>query len=122
MFTANANGSAGILLDGCVNVLGKIRICKPNEITDGGFTVFGLYNNEKEAIAVKKYLDTKFARLLVGLVKASHRLNTNVYRLVPLQDFTKNSDIDWDKDVKNIDQQLYDRYKLSKREIDCIDK
>lgn len=122
VFTANANGSAGILLDGCVNILGKIRICKPNEITDGGFTVFGLYDNEQDAMAVKKYLDTKFARLLVGLVKASHRLNTNVFRLVPLQDFTKNSDIDWDKDVKDVDQQLYTKYELTKREIDFIDK
>lgn len=45
-----------------------------------------------------------------------------VYKYVPLQDFTSNSDIDWDKPVSEIDHQLYKKYNLSDDEIDYIEK
>ncbi|EMB66342.1 restriction endonuclease [Streptococcus mutans SA38] len=41
---------------------------------------------------------------------------------VPLQDFTSNSDIDWNKSIPEIDQQFYKKYALSKDEIDFIEE
>lgn len=40
--------------------------------------------------------------------------------VIPLLDFTVNSDIDWSKSISGIDQQLYSKYKLSQKEIDVI--
>jgi hypothetical protein len=40
---------------------------------------------------------------------------------VPIQDFTSESDIDWDKSVSEIDQQLYAKYGLSGAEIEFIE-
>lgn len=38
-----------------------------------------------------------------------------------MQDFTKNSDIDWSQSVAEIDQQLYKKYQLSDDEINFIE-
>ncbi len=62
---------------------------------------------KEEAIALKKYLSTKFLRYLVSILKMSQNVTQIVYRFVPLQDFTPNSDIDWSQSIENIDQQLY---------------
>lgn len=40
----------------------------------------------------------------------------------PLQDFPSNSDIDWNKSIPEIDQQLYKKYGLTQEEIDFIEK
>lgn len=51
----------------------------------------------------------------------SQNVTQIVYRFVPLQDFTLNSDIDWSQSIENIDQQLYKKYNLSQKEIDFIE-
>lgn len=38
-----------------------------------------------------------------------------------LQNFTSKSDIDWNKSISNIDQQLYKKYILTKNEIEMIE-
>ena len=45
-----------------------------------------------------------------------------VWRLIPLQDFTSSSDIDWSQSVADIDKQLYKKYNLTGEEIDFIEK
>lgn len=45
----------------------------------------------------------------------------SVWVLVPLQDFTPASDIDWSKSIPEIDQQLYKKYDLSPEEIEFIE-
>ena len=39
-----------------------------------------------------------------------------------MQDFTTHSDIDWSKSIDNIDDQLFDKYNLSKEEREHIKK
>jgi len=68
------------------------------------------------------YLRTKFARFMHSLAKISQHGTTKTYQFVPVQDFTENSDIDWTKDLSNIDLQLYEKYKLSKEEIQFIEE
>jgi len=43
------------------------------------------------------------------------------WKKVPIQDFTPNSDINWNKSISEIDQQLYVKYGLSQDEIDFIE-
>lgn len=41
--------------------------------------------------------------------------------MVPLQDFTTSSDIDWSKSIAEIDRQLYAKYGLDENEINFIE-
>ena len=45
-----------------------------------------------------------------------------VWAYIPIQDFTKASDIDWSQKIDVIDKQLYKKYNLSLEEIDFIEK
>lgn len=44
-----------------------------------------------------------------------------MWKMIPLQDFTNHSDIDWSKSIHEIDQQLYRKYGLNEKEIDFIE-
>ena len=123
VFTSKANGGAGTLGDGkAVNILGKSFIGKPQSVCTDSLLPFGKLDTQEEAIALQKYMSTKFLRFMVGILKTSQNLYQIVYQFVPLQDFTAQSDIDWTKSVAEIDQQLYKKYNLSADEIDFIEK
>ena len=68
-----------------------------------------------------KYVKSKFARTLLGVLKVTQDNDRGVWKYVPLQDFTVNSDIDWSKSISEIDQQLYAKYGLSDEEIVFIE-
>lgn len=68
-----------------------------------------------------KYVKTKFARILLGVLKITQDNKKGVWKYVPLQDFTSASDIDWSKSIPEIDQQLYRKYGLDQSEIDFIE-
>ena len=70
-----------------------------------------------------KYIKTIFVRYLTSIkVDNTSLANSSRFSLVPLQDFTSNSDIDWSKSVDEIDKQLYKKYNLTQEEIDYIEK
>lgn len=54
-------------------------------------------------------------------MKVTQDNNRESWRYVPLQDFTTNSDINWNTSIANIDKQLYKKYGLSPEEIDFIE-
>ena len=58
---------------------------------------------------------------MVSILKMSQNVTQIVYRYVPLQNFTSNSDINWSVSIHDIDQQLYKKYGLSQQEIDFIE-
>ena len=122
VFISKANGGAGTLSpNNPVAILGKPYIGNPNSICTDSLIPIGGYNNEFEAISLHKYMQTKFLRFIVGILKVSQNLYQNVYQLVPLQDFTDNSDIDWSKSIHEIDKELYKKYSLSEEEIAYIE-
>ncbi|VEU71648.1 Eco57I restriction-modification methylase [Mesomycoplasma ovipneumoniae] len=82
----------------------------------------GKFDNLFEAKSLQKYLKTKFSRYMISLVKSSQNTTQIVYRFVPMQDFTENSDIDWTKSIVEIDEQLFDKYNLSTEERQHIKK
>lgn len=81
----------------------------------------GATSNEEEAIAILKYVKSKFARTMLGILKVTQNNPKETWAYVPLQDFTDKSDIDWSKSVAEIDQQLYKKYNLDDSEIAFIE-
>ena len=68
-----------------------------------------------------KYIKTKFARALLGVLKVTQDNPPDKWEYVPLQDFTSSSDIDWTQSVAEIDVALYKKYNLSDEEIEFIE-
>ena len=58
---------------------------------------------------------------MLGILKITQDNNKDTWRLVPIQDFTRTSDIDWSQSISDVDRQLYKKYGLSKEEIDFIE-
>lgn len=81
----------------------------------------GATDDIAEAQAILKYIKTKFARTMLGILKVTQNNPKSTWKYVPLQNFTENSDIDWTKSISEIDKQLYSKYGLSKEEIDFIE-
>ena len=72
------------------------------------FIGFGSFDRMIEAENLLKYVKTKFARTLLGVMKVTQNNETaETWKCVPLQNFTNNSDIDWSQSIAQIDQQLY---------------
>ena len=86
------------------------------------FLTIGAFDTRAEAEACLKYIKTKFARTMLGILKATQDNPKETWRLVPLQDFTEVSDIDWSQSIANIDRQLYLKYGLEESEIAFIEE
>lgn len=112
-----SNGS-GILGE----VLSSPIIATPLESSTPTFISIGCYNTREEAENTLKYIKSKFVRLLLGIRKKTQHNPSSVWKYVPIQDFTKNSDIDWNKSISEIDKQLYKKYNLSDDEISFIEE
>lgn len=85
------------------------------------FIGIGSFDHENHAKALLKYIKSKFARVMLGILKITQDNTAEKWKYVPLQDFTENSDIDWTKDVADIDKQLYKKYNLTEEEIKFIE-
>lgn len=85
------------------------------------FISMGAFDSEFEAESLMKYVKTKFARTMLGVLKVTQDNKKSVWNFVPLQDFTPSSDIDWSKSIAQIDQQLYRKYGLTDEEIAFIE-
>ena len=94
----------------------------PGTVCTESYMVIGPIKGEQYSKAVIDYLATKFVKALVLQCKTSQTTYKRVYKFVPSQDFTENSDIDWSKSVENINRQLYKKYNLSDSEIDYIER
>lgn len=91
---------------------------------DGSSDTFlnaGPFKSEIEAKNLAIYIKTKFFRALLGVKKVTQHCPPVVWELIPLQDFTEHSDIDWTKSVAEIDKQLYAKYGLDETEINFIE-
>lgn len=80
------------------------------------FISIGCFDTENEANAALKYVKSKFMRTMLGILKVTQDNNIDVWKFVPLQDFTPQSDIDWGGSVESVDIQLYDKYGLTAEE------
>ncbi len=86
------------------------------------FISIGSFTTEYEAKACLKYVSTKFARTMLGTLKATQHNSRDTWANVPMQNFTSSSDIDWNKSIADIDKQLYQKYGLDESEIQFIEQ
>lgn len=112
---ANGSGAIG-------EVLSTPLIGEPLIGYTQSFIGIGAFGAKNEAEAALKYVKSKFCRTMLGILKITQDNNRDTWRLVPVQDFTNNSDIDWSKSIEEIDKQLYRKYNLSDKEIAFIEE
>ncbi len=116
VFIAKANGSGRF-----GETMSEPVVAEPGVGNNQSFLSIGAVDNEYEAKAISKYVKTKFSRALLGVLKITQDNTKDKWVKVPLQDFSTKSDIDWNKTISDIDHQLYNKYGLSKEEIDFIE-
>ena len=103
-------------------VIGKPFLGEPNTCCSETYLVIAPNEQTQYCMNVIKYLKTKFLRFLVLQKKNTQHATSKVYAFVPLQDFTANSDIDWNRAISEIDRQLYAKYHLTDEETAFIEK
>lgn len=117
---ANGSGALGEVLS--TPLIGEPLIGEPLIGYTQTFISFGAFDNKEEAENLLKYIKTKFARVMLGTLKITQNNKTKeVWKNVPLQNFTSTSDIDWSQSIAEVDQQLYKKYGLSEEEIQFIE-
>lgn len=122
VFIAKADGAAGQIGKPIpARILGKTEIGSPKIGSTATFLSIGCFETKEEALALQKYIKTRFVRILVATLKATQNNTRDVWENVPLQDFSTYSDIDWYLSVEEIDRQLYDKYSLNKNEVSFIE-
>ena len=95
-------------------ILGKAIYGEPNSVASSTYAIIGADNNltKESAMNVISYIESKFFRFMVKILKTTPSATQRVYQLVPLQDFSKS----W------TDEELYKKYKLTQEEIDYIEE
>ena len=112
--SANGNGTLGEVLSGPV-------IGAPFVGATETFVSIGGFDTEEAALAARKYISTKFARVLLGVLKVTQHITPEKWTYVPLQSFGPDADIDWSASVREIDRQLYAKYGLDEKETAFVE-
>lgn len=93
-------------------ILSSPFVAQPKSAHTVTFLSIGKFDSIEEANAALKFLKTRFARILLGSLKVTQDNPRPVWENVPLEDFSTTSDIDWSKSISEIEEQLFDKYKL----------
>ena len=112
--SANGNGTFG-------ETLAMPVVSKPQIGATETFISVGCFDTEPEVKACLRYIQTKFCRAMLNVLKITQHLTPDVWKYVPWQDFTSKSDINWNTSIANIDKQLYKKYGLTAEEIQFIE-
>ena len=83
---------------------------EPGSCCSETYLVIGPFKNKKIVDNVISYISTRFFHFLVTLKKNTQHTTKSVYEFVPMQDFNE----PW------TDEKLYEKYKLTKKEISFI--
>ena len=122
IFLSKADGAAGqIGFPIPARIIGESVLGIPGMGSTESFLSIGHFDTEEEAKNCAKYVKSKFARALLGVLKVTQDITPAKWKYVPLQDFTDASDINWTKSIPEIDRQLYSKYDLDQSEIDFIE-
>lgn len=93
-------------------VLAKPFLGERNSCCTETYLLVGPFANKEIAKNAISYIETKFFRFLVLLIKNTQNGMKKVYSFVPTQDFRQ----EW------TDEKLYEKYKLTKQEIAFIER
>ena len=117
IFVTGVNGKGDL-----EEVLSLPIIANPGVAHTQTFISIGAFDIEFEAKSCLKYIKTKFAKFLLSTLKVTQNNPKDTWGNIPKLDFTTNSDINWEKNLKKIDIQLYKKYNLTEEEIIFIEK
>lgn len=122
LLLSESNGAAGTIGKPVpARIIGDAIVAEPGVGQTQTFICIGSFDDTREMSCAEKYLRTKFLRALLGIRKVTQHNPKETWRLIPLQDFSASSEIDWSGSIKEIDQQLYKKYGLSDKEIAFIE-
>ena len=96
-------------------------VAAPFHAQNTTFLSIGKFDSIFEAEACLKYIKTKFVRCMLGILKVTQDNPKSVWLKVPLQNFTQQSDINWDLSIPELDAALYQKYNLTQDDIDFIE-
>lgn len=116
VFVTGANGAGKF-----GETLSNPFVGEPSEVATQTYMSFGFFETKVEAQNCLKYIKSKFARCMLSVLKVTQNNPRDTWSKIPLQDFSYDSDIDWEKTLSEIDMQLYKKYNLSDEEIDFIE-
>ena len=92
-------------------ILNKPFVGERYSVCTETYTMIGPFDDKNQLENCMQYISTRFFRFLVALMKNTQSAAQKVYKLVPLQDFSE----PWN------DEKLYEKYNISKEEIDFIE-
>ncbi|MDD2576843.1 MAG: Eco57I restriction-modification methylase domain-containing protein [Bacteroidales bacterium] len=92
-------------------IISKPIIAKPLSCCTETYLVIGIHKKIKIANNVVTYMQSRFFRFMMSLIKNTQNISRNVFFFVPMQDFNE----EWN------DEKLYKKYGLSQEEIDFIE-
>lgn len=96
-------------------------VAAPFHAQNTTFLSIGKFDSIFEAEACLKYIKTKFVRCMLGILKVTQDNPKSVWSKVPLQNFTQQSGINWDLAIPELDAALYQKYNLTRDEIEFIE-
>ena len=114
VFIPRANNIGTELNDDNQNVF----VGLPKEVCSETYILAGAQMSltKETATFLAKYMKTKFARFLHRLIKVSQDASKQTYRFVPVPDLSKDSPINWNLSLNEIDEQLFNFYGLNEEE------
>ena len=95
---------------------------EPGVICTETFLVIGPFENSIEWENCYKYTQTKFFKALLYFGRGTMQVSQEVFRFIPMQDFSAKSDINWSTEIEEINIALYKKYDLGNLEIAFIEK
>lgn len=102
-------------------ILGDPLLEGPNVAVTQTFITIGSFGSQAQGERCLKYVKSKFARAMLGVLKVTQHNPAKVWKYVPRQEFGPDSDIDWAASIADIDQQLYVKYGLDAQEVAFIE-
>ena len=97
-------------------------IGEQNSVCTETFLLIGPFDTEIEQKNCYKYICTNFFKALLFFGRGTMQVSQDVFRFIPLQDFSNQSDIKWNKSISEIDQQLCIKYAFTQQEVLSIDR
>jgi len=92
-------------------IISKPIIAEPFSCTTETYLVIGVYKDNKVAENVITYMQSRFFRFMMSLIKNTQNISKGVFAFVPIQDFSE----PW------TDEKLYKKYGLTEEEIAFIE-
>lgn len=92
-------------------IIGKPILAEPGSCCTETYVMVGPFSSKAQAESALSYINTKFFRFMVSLIKVSQMAPAKVYEFVPMLDFDR---------VWN-DEDLYSLFGLSEDEIEFIE-